>query len=347
MKTLKLLMLLLITLSIPQTSLYAEEEKDIKIRAYWHVYNEDKNNPIKNMSVYIQKNWSVLWNWKTSKEWLYDIITDNRSDYLNLCIESNSFSSLKGIKYCVTVSAFQEIWREIDGIEIREIEYDFYTNSKWENLNELYEEEITNQTTEDSFNQYEETILKNRDIEEVKIAEEVKLAELEKKKTEYKMVSNTEMTWPLEAIQIIWTVKTNSWTIEELDYNRTYVIISDHYWNKLKEEKLNKYYDFNITVRPKQNTLFLHPINLKIENRQFTKIKWESIAVYEASYKLITKEKNIFNIVLDKKQFNEFNETKLVKEKFPILSIISILCLVIISIILIINNRIYTKRNDY
>ena len=114
------------------------EEKDIKIRVYGHVYNENKNTPIKNMSVYIKKDGKILWNWKSSKEWLYDIIIDNRTDYLNVCIESNSFTEIKNSNYCVTVSAFQKIGRIINDIEVREVEYDFYTNSQWENLNERY-----------------------------------------------------------------------------------------------------------------------------------------------------------------------------------------------------------------
>lgn len=321
------------------------EEKEIKVRIYWHIYNEDKNNPIKDISVYVEKNDKVLWSWKTNKEWLYDLVIDNRSDYLNLCIESNSFTKLKNINYCVTISAFQKLWRVVDWIEIREVEYDFYTNSKWENLNQLYEDEITNESTEESFSEYEENIQIKREEEERRLAEEERLAELEKMKEKYKMVNNTEMTWPLEAMQIIGTVKSQSWT--NFDYNRTYIIAMDHQGNILKEEKLNKYYDFNITVNPKENEIFLHPVNLKIENREYEKVNWENIYKFENEYRLITKEKNIINIELKEKQITKFDKILYIKEKFPFIGIIIIIALIFITSILVIKNRIRLKRNDY
>ena len=323
------------------------EEKDIKIRVYGHVYNENKNTPIKNMSVYIKKDGKILWNWKSSKEWLYDIIIDNRTDYLNVCIESNSFTEIKNSNYCVTVSAFQKIGRIINDIEVREVEYDFYTNSQWENLNERYEEEVTNQSTEEAFDEYQETILQEREKDEERIAEEERLAELEKQKAEYKMVANTEMTWPLDVIQIIGTVKSLSGTTQDIDYNRTYIIAIDHYGNKLKEERLNKYYDFNITIHPKNEKVFLHPVNLKIENREYVKIEGENILKYEPEYRLITKEKNIVNVKIREKKVGKMDKTLYVKEKLPILSILFILGFIVISMIVVVKNRINAKRQDY
>jgi len=345
----KLILALIFLLSVWSSLIHnvSAEEWEIKIRIYWHVYDEDKNNPIKNISVFIKKDWKILGNWKTNKEWLYDIVIDNRTDYLNLCIESNSFTEISTIKYCVTVSAFQWISRTIQDIEIREVEYDFFTNKKWYNLNQRYEDEITNKKTEEDFEEYQDIILQEREDEAVKEAEEVKRIELEKLKAEYNMVSNTEMTGPLEAIQIIWTVKTLNWNNKDLDYNRTYIIVLDHFWNKIKEERLNKYYDYNITVTPRENKVFLHPVNLKIESREYHKVEGENIMIYEPQYKLITKEKNVVNIKLKKKEISKIDKTTYIKEGFPFFTIIFIISFILIVIILIVQNKIHSKREDY
>ncbi len=344
MKTIiKIFLIIYLTTSFMVTE---AKELEVKTRVYWHVFEENKNKPIKNVSVYIKKNWKILWNWKSNKEWLYDIIIEDRSDYLNLCVESNSFTEIKNINYCVTISAFQEIKRIIDDVEVKEVEYDFYTNKRWENLNQRYEEEIVNKKTEQDFSEYQEILMEEKEKEEKRIAEEQKKAELDKLKSDYKMVNNTEMTWPLEAIQIIGTVKSSSWSTE-IDYNRVYVIAMDHFGNKLKEEKLSRLHDFNMVVKPKWGWVFLHPVNLKIESREYKKIEWEIVSRYENEYRLITKEKNIVNIKLKKKEFSEMDKTIYEKEKFPIFTFIFIIMLLSIFIVVVIKNRIKNKREDY
>jgi hypothetical protein len=148
-------------------------------------------------------------------------------------------------------------------------------------------------------------------------------------------------------IQIIGTVKSLSGTTQDIDYNRTYIIAIDHYGNKLKEERLNKYYDFNITIHPKNEKVFLHPVNLKIENREYVKIEGENILKYEPEYRLITKEKNIVNVKIREKKVGKMDKTLYVKEKLPILSILFILGFIVISMIVVVKNRINAKRQDY
>ncbi len=346
MKTLNIILWIILLLWIFHST-YADNEKEEQIRIYGHVYNEDKNNPLKNMNVYTIKNWDILSTWKTTKEGKFDQVLKNRSDYINLCVQSTSYSTIKSIDYCVTISAYQKMWIEVDGVIIREIEYNFYTNFKWENLNELYEEEITHEKTEEDFTEYEENILIRQEEAEKKEAERLKQELIEKNKAKYKMVSNTEMSWPLESMQIIGTVKSGSWANEELDYNRTYITVVDHKWNKIKEERLSKLYDYNITVKPKEIEVFLHPVNLRVENRQYNKIGDDFIQVYENEYRLVYNEKNIFNIVLEPKNITELDKTKEVRSNLPIIEIISIILVLIFWIIIIIKNKTNINTNDY
>lgn len=325
----------------------ATETKDnvVKLRIYGHAYLEDKNNPLLNFEVYLKKNDQEISSTKTNKEWYYDFLIDNREDYINLCIKSTSFSSIQNVNFCSVVSAFQKIWKEIDWVEVREVEYDFYTNKSWENLNERLEKDITNSETQSAYQQMEDTKILYEEKNKIKEAEDKKMKELEDLKAKYNMPNNTEMSGPLESIQIIGTVVWDPNIHSDLLPSKTNIIITDHYGTILKEEELSNTHDFNIIVRPKEWDFFLHPVNFKVENKQFGK---DGSLLYKSEYRLITKEKNIVNIVLWAYKKDD-NKVQVVRESslllfFEILSII-IVCMLLI--VIIIKNRKKINTNDY
>jgi len=69
--------------------------------------------------------------------------------------------------------------------------------------------------------------------------------------------------------------------------------------------------------------------------------------IYEPQYKLITKEKNVVNIKLKKKEISKIDKTTYIKEGFPFFTIIFIISFILIVIILIVQNKIHSKREDY
>lgn len=125
---------------------------------------------------------------------MYKIVSDNRSDLINICIESTDFSVLKNIKFCEAVSVFQKIGTVVDGVEVRELEHDFFTNTKGENLNEQYNKEVTHSDTEDAYSEYQKNLIENQDKEIEQKAEEAHAKKMEVDKAKYRMPNNTEMT---------------------------------------------------------------------------------------------------------------------------------------------------------
>lgn len=320
------------------------QASDIKVRFYGHVYLEDRNNPLNNIKVYVIKNGVIIWESKSNKEGVFDFVIDNREDYLNLCIQSTEFSQNKNIDFCETISIFQKAGRNINWVEVREVEYTFVTNSKWENLNQRLENEISNIATESAFNEYELIKWGIQQEKENKEAEEIKLKELEEKKAQYKMVNNTEMIGPLNNIQIIGTVIDKD---KKMDIKRTYIRVVDHLWNTLEDKLLWDFQDFNLNISAGEWKVFLHPLNLIIYNNQRQDIKWEKFPLFQTEYRLVTKEKNIFNIELKPYKYNEFKDKYVIqREKFPFLWIILIVWLLLSTLVLIIKNKNHNIRNS-
>ena len=336
----KKIIILFLILFLTHGNIWAEEKK-VKLRIFWYAYEENKNKPISNINIYVEKNKKILWNEKTTKEGLYDMVIENRDDYLNLCIESWINSSIKWVKFCNVVSAFQWIWKIVDGVEIREISYDFYTNSSWENLNERYENEITNEDTEKAYDEYQENINEKREQNKIIEQEKIRAEEIEKQKAEYKMVANTEMSWPLPSIQIIGTVKSETGVLKP---EKTYVQVFDHFWNLLKEENIDEEGKFNINIKPKWEPVFLHPVNFKALNREFNKINGEIIPLYNSEFRLITNEKNIINAELKKRKYTSYDKTINIRKGFPYISLLIIMFLFSTIIIVVIKNKINNLR---
>jgi len=344
---------LLITIAIfilPLQSFAEEEIAEIKMLIYWHVYEDSKNIPINNLKVFIKKNWEILWTWKTNTSWFFEILTENKSEFLNLCVQSTTFSENKNIDFCETISVFQNIWRIIDWVEIRELEHNFFTNKEWQNINEALEDEITNDTNEYRLEEYQENINYEIEQNEIKEAENKKTEELKKLNAKYKMPNNTEMAWPLKSIHIFWTIdplRDENWK-PTLLYNKTKIEIISHEWKILKTVDLWQYYDFNFFVFPKnKNKIFLNPPVFKIKNRQIQDIENTRIDLYQPYYQILTKEKEIINLKLEKKDFKINDKIFYKKESPPFLLIIFLFFSVIMWIIIYIKNKIYIKNNDF
>lgn len=55
---------------------------------FGHTYLEDKNHPIGKLRVYLKKDGKEIVSSITNESGLYELVTDNRSEYMNLCAES-------------------------------------------------------------------------------------------------------------------------------------------------------------------------------------------------------------------------------------------------------------------
>lgn len=129
----------------------------------------------------------------------------------------------------------------MDGVEVRELEHDFFTNTKGENLNELYNKEVVHSDTEDAYTEYEKNLLENKDKEILAKAEAEYAKKMEVDKAKYSMPNNTEMTGPVKRMRIIGTIANpakKSGTGTYLDPEKTFVRIYSHDGNMLKEKAL-------------------------------------------------------------------------------------------------------------
>jgi len=325
------------------------EDTPTKMLIYGHVYLQDKNHPLKNMKIYIKKDEIILSNWKSDASGLYQIVNNNRSDYLNLCLESTNFSEIQNVSFCSTVKVFQKIWQMIDGVDVRELEYDFYTNNKWENLNELYEKEITNSNMEQSYSQYEENVQKLKEEEKRRQEEDSLTKKRDEEKAKYKMPANTEMTWPLKSMQVIWVITNNlkTWSWSKIDTERVSLQVYAHNGILLKDEKLSDLSDFNFVIEPRQDPVFLSPATLKIESSEYTNVNWENRSKYQTLYFSLNKEKNIINAKLPNASYWFMERTITRKEPFPVLWIILIVSCLFIWWRLILENSRKNKYNDF
>ena len=304
--------------------------KKIKILIYGHVYNKDKNNPINKMRVYIKKNWQELASGKTDASGRYDIIHENRDDLLNLCIESTEFSSIKNVSLCETVSVFQKIGTIVDDVEVRELEQDFYTNEKWENLNESYVKEITHSDEEAAFSEYEDNMQYYQDKADKAKTQEILSQKLDEDKAKYKMPANTEMTGPLKSIQVIVSLMNgkewNTWSGSIwLLPDETTLKFYSHQWELLREVKLSKLYDANFTVFPKGDPVFLNPAVLRVENSQTKTSNWKIVPAFNQAHFLLTKEKNIINFTLEENNPGYMDRMIERQETMPIIPILLII----------------------
>lgn len=85
------------------------QAKEIRLLIYGHVYDTDKNHPVRNMRVYTKKDGKELESGKTDPSGQFQLVGANREDFINLCVESTEFSSLKNVSLCETVSIFQKV----------------------------------------------------------------------------------------------------------------------------------------------------------------------------------------------------------------------------------------------
>lgn len=315
-------------------------ELPIQIRFYGHVFLEDKNTPLENMLIEIKKNEDIITSGRTNKDGTYDLVSDNRTDYVNLCVSSTEFSTIKNIDYCVVVKSFQGPGRIIDKkIEVREVEYSFFTNEKWENLNELLENEINNTETEEEYQKYEDIISEQKVELEIKELETKKTEELEKQKVSYRMPNNTEMSGPLDVMTIIGTITSESWS--SLDLSRTTIEIYSHEWKMIHSYSLEEYKDFKIILEAWKNVpekIYLHPLTMRIKNSQKQMIDGESIPLFQEEFRLINREINIHNIVLKPYQKNNIKQ-QFERANFPFISLGFIIFILITWSLIIIKNR--------
>lgn len=70
---------------------------------YGHAYLNDKNTPMSNMVITIEKNSAVIGSGSTNRSGLYDIVITNRDEYLNVCLNSGSGATLKNVRFCEVV----------------------------------------------------------------------------------------------------------------------------------------------------------------------------------------------------------------------------------------------------
>lgn len=327
--------------------IYAEDKNEIKLRINWYVFNQHQNYPVKDVYVYIEKNNSILWKTITNKEGYYDFTIDNVTDFVNLCIEANIDSSIPGVNYCVTQSAFQKIWRFISWVELREISYNFYTNSKWENLNEILTSEKYHESYKESFNEYESILIKKREEERIQQAEVERMQQLKTMKEKYRMPANPELSWPLKEIHVIWVVQPKNKEDNVFKTDRVYITLYDHKKNILDHVELNEYNDYNIIVRPKNEDVFLHPIVMKIENKQTIKKGKNYHPIYKKEYRLLTNDKNIENIYLEDNTNDSKIKTTIIRENIPFIAFILITLTWLIFIITIIKRKQRIKIQDY
>lgn len=340
MRKIILFLILLLTANLA----YGDEPPEDTVRVYGHIFENTKNNPLKHFFVTIEKDWETIADWKTNKEGAFDLVIKNRDDYLNLCIESTSLSEIQWVRICETISVFQNIWREVWWVKIREVEHDFYTNSKWENLQEKLLDDITHQSKEEAYNEYIELIEEEKRKEQAEIESKRKEDELAALKEDYKMPVNTEMLWPLESINIIWSVEV-IWTEHRKELLRVAAV--SHSGKVLYSEPLDKYSSFDINLIPDNNGFFLHPVNLKIYSIEKKIVGWKEVDLLKPKYKLITRQNNIINFKLEETTKEDLVKVVAQKEKFPFWLILIILWISIAFSVVKSNNKLALKERDY
>lgn len=107
---------------------------------------------------------------------------------------------------CETVSVFQKVGALIDGVEVRELEHDFFTNAKGENLNQALVDEKTNEEDERAFEEYNSNVEAAKEREETEAAKAEAEKKAEEERAKYRMPANTEMTGPLKNMQVVVSV---------------------------------------------------------------------------------------------------------------------------------------------
>jgi hypothetical protein len=232
---------------------------------FGHVYLSDKNNPIGNIRIFIKKDGKELATGKTNASGLYEILSDNRSDYINLCMESTDTSKVKGVSLCEAVSVYQKLSRVVNGIELRDLEHDFYVNEKGENLNERLLKEIQNEPEDTAYEAYQATIEENKEKEILDTAIKKKEEEEKKERAKYRMPANTELPGPLKLIQAVGTLKVSDTSI---DKKKIFVRVYTQEGKLLKERPIGEFYEFRFDIEPKEGGVFLHPLVLEIRSSE-------------------------------------------------------------------------------
>lgn len=60
----------------------------VKNYLFGHAYLEDKNGPVRGLSVTAEKDGKVIGSGTTNESGLYEMTLPDRSDYLNVCVSS-------------------------------------------------------------------------------------------------------------------------------------------------------------------------------------------------------------------------------------------------------------------
>lgn len=338
----KIVLYIVITIMLFINNNYIIHALDSSANIYWHVFFEDKNKPIKNVKVYTQYNDEITGEAITNKEWFYNFIINDSYDYINICADW-LYNSQK-LHDCQTISVYNNVWRTINWIDYRDKEYDFFFNWDWVNLNDLYEEEISNSKMEEEFSTYE-IIERQNDIKLEKERIEEEERELAKKfQVQYKLPPSTELKWNLEEINIKWTV--TSWDKDIILKNNTVSItFIDHFSNDLWTFYLNDNWTFQAKVKPKEWWMFKHPINMQISSNQKDITTKENI--FNQQLRLIYSNQNIFNIVLEKKESIDESNIIVKRKHLPILEIILIIIIFITYSYLEVRNKKNILKYDY
>lgn len=82
----------------------------------------------------------------------------------------------------------------VDGVEVRELEHDFFTNQKGDNLNQALIDEKTHGDDEAQFSEYQKNVDFYKDQQEKEKANLELQKKLDAEKARYRMPANTEMT---------------------------------------------------------------------------------------------------------------------------------------------------------
>lgn len=343
----KILILCIISnLTIFTLNWYSNQEEQILVN--WHAYKISQNNPIVWLDIYITKNWNILWRSKTNNEWYYSIIMKNIDWYINICINSEWIEWLSNNWFCQTTNSKQEIWKVINDISVRTLKYDFFISEKWENMNQLYEDEIT-------YKSYEEKI-EEIEIEKQRIAEEKRLEEIKKQKEteekkeiqdiilKYKMPPIKEIIAPLETVKITWVINNKSIWWDNIDYSQVNIKLYSKNINKtnpLVSTKVNNDWSFELMYYTENSNPVIEPLVFAIESYERKKT-WDILTPkYNNIYRPITNEINAFNLQLEE---NKILNWKIYIKKYNFQKI-SILFL-IIAYIGYLYNKNYSRREN-
>lgn len=233
----------------------------------------------------------------------------------------------------------------MNGVEIRDVEHDFFTSPIGENLNAQYEREVTNSDLEWAYNQFQDVANSNQADQKIEEERRIQEKRREAERAQYRMPNNTEMSGPLKSVQIIGNARKD----DDIPFELYSIKLYTHDGAKIYEWRLDNKGEFRIAISPVSSPVFLNPLTLEVTVDKSQEIEWITYPAYEPKYFLVNHEQTI--AVITPTKFVPWPLDKVIKIRIspwwfivPVLGIALILGMWIYALSF---NKVYNTRYDY